>query len=118
MAVDIEACWNSAETVCGLNTDPWNSATYTPTATSQAAAIACHGAEKKLPQACSTLLFVNATSRPPSTVAVNRASTVTVSVFPSSTDSLRISPNGRRCLSLVPSSEAGGGGVAAGSVAG
>ncbi len=52
--MEIEACWNSAATVCGLNTDPSNSATYVPAAASQAFAIALPGAEKKSLHACST----------------------------------------------------------------
>ena len=49
---------------------------------SQASAIAWPGAEKKLPQACSTAVLVNAFSRPPTTNAVKMAKTVMVNTLP------------------------------------
>src|SRR5579859_6059524 len=83
MAVPIEACWNSAATVCGLKIDPSNSATYAPTAVFQASENAWPGAENKLPQACSTVVLLNALINPPTTSAATRARTVTVNELPS-----------------------------------
>ena len=90
IAVLIDDCWNSAATVCGLNTEPSNSATYVDEATSQALGMMSPAG------ACSTAGLVNAASRPPSTMADNSASTVTVTVFPSRKDSLKTVPNVRR----------------------
>src|SRR5215467_11123208 len=103
IAVPIDACWNNADTVCGLNTDPSNSATYVPEATLQAL-------PSTLPAgACSTAGLVNAASSPPTTIADSSASTVTVKAFPSRSDSLNILPNVRERLSGVFSSAAVGG---------
>src|ERR1700749_2100620 len=65
----------------------------------QAWLMAAPGAEKKLPHACSTVLFVNAFSRPPITMAVKMARTITVTELPSRIDSLRIWPNDLRLAS-------------------
>src|SRR5437588_3113543 len=70
-------------------------------AVSQAWAMAAPGAEKKLPHASSTLVLVNAFSRPPITMAVKMARNITVTELPSRTDSLRIWPNDRRLSSLL-----------------
>src|SRR2546421_3614926 len=59
----------------------------------QAWLMAAPGAEKKLPQACSTVVLVNAFSRPPITMAVKMARKITVTELPSRIDSLRIWPN-------------------------
>src|SRR5580704_11277034 len=62
--------------------------------------IAAPGAEKRLPQASSTVLLVNAFSRPPITMAVKMARKITVTELPSRIDSLRIWPNDLRLASL------------------
>ena len=67
-------------------------------AVSQACEIAAPGAEKKFPHACSTFVLVNAFSRPPITIAVKMARKVTVTVLPSSIDSLRVWPNEPWCV--------------------
>src|ERR1700733_15654939 len=116
MAVDSEDCWNSAATVCGLNTDPSNSATYVPAATAQALAIAFPGAEKKSLQACRTASLVNAASSPPRMVAASSASTVTVTVL-SWIVSRRCSPKVRSrpaCGSVPPAGGGGAGGPVSG----
>src|SRR5947207_15919479 len=59
----------------------------------QAWLMAAPGAEKKLPHACSTVVLVNAFSRPPITIAVKMARKITVTELPSRIDSLRIWPN-------------------------
>src|SRR4249919_685973 len=59
----------------------------------QAWLMAAPGAEKKLPHACSTVVLVNAFSRPPITMAVKMARKITVTELPSRIDSLRIWPN-------------------------
>src|SRR5690349_7053867 len=59
----------------------------------QAWLMAAPGAEKKLPHACSTVVLVNAVSRPPITMAVKMARKITVTELPSRIDSLRIWPN-------------------------
>src|SRR6516162_3985357 len=66
----------------------------------QAWLMAAPGAEKKLPHACSTVVLVNAFSRPPITMAVKMASTITVTELPSRIDSRRIWPNDLRLCSL------------------
>src|SRR5262245_26149449 len=103
IAVPNDACWNNADTVCGLNTDPSNSATYVPEATSQAL-------PSMLPAgACSPAGLVNAASMPPTTIADSSASTVTVKAFASRNDSLKIFPNVLGRLSGLCSSAAVGG---------
>src|SRR5215472_11492089 len=62
--------------------------------------MAAPGAEKKLPHACSTVVLVNAFSRPPITMAVKMARKITVTELPSRIDSLRIWPNDLRLSSL------------------
>src|SRR5215813_12921087 len=59
----------------------------------QAWLMAVPGAEKKLPHACSTVVLVNAFSRPPITMAVKMARKITVTELPSRIDSLRVWPN-------------------------
>ena len=59
----------------------------------QAWLMAAPGAEKKLPHACSTVVLVNAFSRPPMTMAVKMARKITVTELPSRIDSLKIWPN-------------------------
>src|SRR5215475_5011257 len=66
----------------------------------QAWLMAAPGAEKKLPHACSTVVLVNAFSRPPITMAVKMARKITVTELPSRIDSLRIWPNDLRLSSL------------------
>src|SRR5689334_22550290 len=66
----------------------------------QAWLMAVPGAEKKLPQACSTVVLVNAFSRPPITMAVKMARKITVTELPSRIDSLRVWPNDLRLASL------------------
>src|SRR5262252_8079245 len=65
----------------------------------QAWLMAAPGAEKKLPHACSTVVLVNAFSRPPITMAVKMARKITVTELPSRIDSLRIWPNHLRLCS-------------------
>src|SRR5947207_8420565 len=67
----------------------------------QAWLMAAPGAEKKLPHACSTVVLVNAFSRPPITMAVKMARKITVTELPSRIDSLRIWPNDLRLSSLL-----------------
>src|SRR5437660_8062938 len=67
----------------------------------QAWLMAAPGAEKKLPHACSTVVLVNAFSRPPITMAVRMARKITVTELPSRIDSLRIWPNDLRLSSLL-----------------
>src|SRR5262249_8362282 len=67
----------------------------------QAWLMAAPGAEKKWPHACSTVVLVNAFSRPPITMAVKMARKITVTELPSRIDSLRIWPNDLRLCSLV-----------------
>src|SRR5580693_314461 len=64
-------------------------------AVSQARLIACHGAEKKSPHAFSTVVVVNAVSRPPMTIAVRMASAVTVTASPSITAKRNLFHHGR-----------------------
>src|SRR6201989_2313641 len=59
----------------------------------QAWLMAAPGAEKKLPHACSTVVLVNAFSRPPMAMAVEMARKITVTELPSRIDSLKIWPN-------------------------
>src|ERR1700761_6802456 len=66
----------------------------------QAWLMAAPGAEKKLPHACSTVVLVNAFSRPPMTMAVKMARKITVTELPSRIDSLRIWPNDLRLSPL------------------
>src|SRR5215831_18409859 len=66
----------------------------------QAWLMAAPGALKKLPHACSTVVLVNAFSRPPITMAVKMARKITVTELPSRIDSLRIWPNDLRLSSL------------------
>ena len=66
----------------------------------QAWLMAAPGAEKKLPHACSTVVLVNAFSRPPITMAVKMARKITVTELPSSIDSLRVWPNDLRRLAF------------------
>src|SRR5690348_5240506 len=66
----------------------------------QAWLMAAPGAEKKWPHACSTVVLVNAFSRPPITMAVKMARNITVTELPSRIDSLRIWPNDLRLSSL------------------
>src|SRR5882762_4987062 len=65
----------------------------------QAWLMAVPGAEKKLPHACSTVVLVNAFSRPPITMAVKMARKVTVTELPSRIDSRRTWPNDPRLAS-------------------
>src|SRR5215468_7798665 len=67
----------------------------------QAWLMAAPGAEKKLPHACSTVVSVNAFSRPPITIAVKMARKITVTELPSRIDSLRIWPNDLRLAALL-----------------
>src|SRR5262249_24380704 len=66
----------------------------------QAWLMAAPGALKKLPHACSTVVLVNAFSRPPITMAVKMAMKITVTELPSRLDSLRIWPSDLRLSSL------------------
>src|SRR6266571_1816735 len=72
-------------------------------AVSQALVMAVPGSENRFPHACSTVVFVNAFSRPPITMAVKMARKVTVTELPSSIDSLRICPNDPRLASFFSS---------------
>ena len=68
-------------------------------AVSHAWLMAAPGAENKLPQASSTVVLVNAFSKPPITMAVKMARKITVTELPSRIDSLRIWPNDLRLAS-------------------
>ncbi len=72
--------------------------------------MAVPGSEKKLPQACSTAVLVNAISRPPITMAVKMARIVTTTELPSRMASSSARPNnGRPGLSPVSSGGTDGG---------
>ena len=60
--------------MCGLTIAPSNRAEYAAATDCQAAEIAAPGAEKKLPQACRTVVSLNAMMSPPTTRAEKIAS--------------------------------------------